>query len=384
MPVDPRLWLDAPPRSSYPACQAVKAAAEQDLDGPYLRVVREGLMVDRRTLDSPDALIDAARRVPGMDVERFAIDLRSNAITESFGADLERVRAAAPHTHTEGRHRVPFPSFEFRAAAGGEDAAPAGVYDSGDVEQLRRAAIAAGAAAGDGLSGRRGAGAALRPAGHARGRGGIRPAGPARGGRAVAAGHRMARAPGAGADRRAVVAGVSGLDSVRSRSVGGEEQRLVRAQRPAKLALEPGVELAHAALADAERATGLGQREALARRAGSRRRARGREARRRPRRAARERPRPRARAAGSVSASSSTSDSMRSCAQPSSTSATTFSEPTLPRSTSPRRRVSSAGSIDSASATSRVVGGRPCTAPNSSMTRSMSRCQRRTERGAQS
>jgi hypothetical protein len=41
MPTDPRLWLDAPSVSSYPACQAVKAAADQGLDGPYLRVVRE-------------------------------------------------------------------------------------------------------------------------------------------------------------------------------------------------------------------------------------------------------------------------------------------------------------------------------------------------------
>jgi predicted DsbA family dithiol-disulfide isomerase len=153
MPVDPRLWLDAPPRSSYPACQAVKAAAEQALDGPYLRVVREGLMVDRRTLDSAEALIDAARRVPGMDVERFAIDLRSNAITESFGADLERVRAAAPHAHVEGRRRVPFPSFEFRPAGGDRAAEPVGVYDSGDVEELRGAAITAGATSAGGLPG---------------------------------------------------------------------------------------------------------------------------------------------------------------------------------------------------------------------------------------
>ena len=29
MPVDARLWLAAPPRSSHPACLAVKAAAEQ-------------------------------------------------------------------------------------------------------------------------------------------------------------------------------------------------------------------------------------------------------------------------------------------------------------------------------------------------------------------
>jgi putative protein-disulfide isomerase len=40
MPVDPRVWLDAPPRSSYPACLAVKAAAEQGLDAPYLLVLR--------------------------------------------------------------------------------------------------------------------------------------------------------------------------------------------------------------------------------------------------------------------------------------------------------------------------------------------------------
>jgi predicted DsbA family dithiol-disulfide isomerase len=138
MPTDPRLWLDAPPSSSYPACQAVKAAAEQDLDGPYLRVVREGLMVDRLKLDSADALIDAARRVPGMDVERFAIDLRSHAIVEAFGADLERTRAAA----RDGEPRVPFPSFEVR----GDGDEVHWIYDSTDPAQLRQAALAAGGA----------------------------------------------------------------------------------------------------------------------------------------------------------------------------------------------------------------------------------------------
>jgi predicted DsbA family dithiol-disulfide isomerase len=138
MPTDPRLWLDAPPTSSYPACQAVKAAAEQGLDGPYLRVVREGLMVDRLKLDSADALIDAARRVPGMNVERFAIDLRSHAIVEAFGADLERTRAAA----RDGEPRVPFPSFEVR----GDGDEVHWVYDSTDPAQLRQAARAAGGA----------------------------------------------------------------------------------------------------------------------------------------------------------------------------------------------------------------------------------------------
>jgi predicted DsbA family dithiol-disulfide isomerase len=114
MPVDPRLWLDHPPRSSYPACQAVKAAAEQGLDGPYLRVVREGLMARRQKLDTADTLVAAARGVAGMDVARFAVDLQSAAIVEAFGADLDRARAAA----LDGEPRVALPSFAFRGEDG--------------------------------------------------------------------------------------------------------------------------------------------------------------------------------------------------------------------------------------------------------------------------
>lgn len=143
MPADPRVWLDRPPASSYPACQAVKAAGEQDLDGPYLRVVREGLMVGRRTLDSAQTLVDAAREVEGMNVERFELDLRSHAIAELFAADLDLARAAAPEQH-DGRGRVPFPSFE----VSGEDVRLRGVYGDHRVEPLREAAVAAGASPG--------------------------------------------------------------------------------------------------------------------------------------------------------------------------------------------------------------------------------------------
>jgi putative protein-disulfide isomerase len=110
MPVDPRLWLEHPPASSYPVCLAVKAAAEQGLDGPYLRRAREGLMCERRKLDNADALVDLARTVDGIDLARFAIDVASNAIVESFGADLERTReAGAAH---------PLPFVEVEGAAG--------------------------------------------------------------------------------------------------------------------------------------------------------------------------------------------------------------------------------------------------------------------------
>jgi predicted DsbA family dithiol-disulfide isomerase len=92
MPVDPRIWRQRPPRSTYPACQAVKAAAEQQLDGAYLRVLRVAIMCRRRPMDTADALIDAAGGVERLDLPRFEIDLRSHAITEAFAADLERAR----------------------------------------------------------------------------------------------------------------------------------------------------------------------------------------------------------------------------------------------------------------------------------------------------
>ena len=96
MPIDPRIWSGTGPlRSTYPACMAVKAAADQ---GPraeerYLRVLREGIMCHRRRLDRTEALVEEARRA-GLDAERFRIDLESAATTEAFAADLEDARAA--------------------------------------------------------------------------------------------------------------------------------------------------------------------------------------------------------------------------------------------------------------------------------------------------
>jgi predicted DsbA family dithiol-disulfide isomerase len=108
MPVDVRLWLDAPPASSYPACMAVKAAAEQGLDGALLRLLREGFAFERRKLDTTDALVGEARKVPGLNVQRFGVDLGSHAIVEAFGADLDRARELG------GGERPPLPSVEFR------------------------------------------------------------------------------------------------------------------------------------------------------------------------------------------------------------------------------------------------------------------------------
>lgn len=132
MPADPRVWLEGAPRSSYPACMAVKAAAEQGLDGPYLRRLRLGTMTRRERLDNAEALTAAAREVGGMDVARFEIDLRSNAIVEAFGSDRERAQQACGE-----QERPSLPAFAF---GGGEP------LQTGDVDRLREAALAAGAA----------------------------------------------------------------------------------------------------------------------------------------------------------------------------------------------------------------------------------------------
>lgn len=126
MPADPRVWLKGAPRSSHPACLAVKAAAEQQLDGLFLRRLREGLFTRRERIDNVEAFLAAGRDVAGLDLARFEIDLRSNAIIELFAADRERAVAACDED------RPSLPSF----AVG--DGPPIGV------DGLRDAVVAAG------------------------------------------------------------------------------------------------------------------------------------------------------------------------------------------------------------------------------------------------
>jgi putative protein-disulfide isomerase len=131
MPMDPRLWSETPIRSTFPACMAVKAAAEQGPEAAerYLRAAREGLMCRRRRLDTAEPLVEVAREV-GLDVPRFRVDLDSNAIVEAFGADLEETRS----------EEAELPSIRFEGGSG-----TAWVPGTASYEDWRAAAIAAGA-----------------------------------------------------------------------------------------------------------------------------------------------------------------------------------------------------------------------------------------------
>lgn len=154
-PIDPLLWKEAPIKSTYPACMAVKAAQEQSDDGGYryLRAVREGLLCFRRKLDTTEALVETAREAR-LDAARFRIDLESHAIVEAFGNDMEIVRDVPDEVRAAGKavsahgspERMPFPSAVFV----GEDGSHHGVYGAAGYEELRAGAVAAGAVAVDG------------------------------------------------------------------------------------------------------------------------------------------------------------------------------------------------------------------------------------------
>lgn len=140
MPLDPLGWRDGPISSTYPACTAVKAAQEQAHDAGYgyLRALREGIVCFRRKLDTTEALVEAARGA-GLNVERFRVDLGSNAIVEAFGADLEATRDVPGGSPREDR--VPFPTLRF-----GEEH---WVFGHADYDDYREAAVAAGARPGE-------------------------------------------------------------------------------------------------------------------------------------------------------------------------------------------------------------------------------------------
>jgi hypothetical protein len=153
MPCDPRIWTKNPLDSTYPACRAAKAAAEQGPDAAYryLRTLREGIMCEVRKLDDDESLIDAAERA-GIDRARFATDLRSDASAEAFDADLEEVRdppqeardAGAVHRDKKGRERIGFPSALF---IGNDTGQHVWAGEAVDVAKMRDAALQAGAKA---------------------------------------------------------------------------------------------------------------------------------------------------------------------------------------------------------------------------------------------
>ena len=152
MPLDPRVWARDGVRSTYPACIAFRAAAEQ---GPapaerYLRVLREGFMCHGRKLDGPEALATEARRA-GLDVaalpHRPGVERDPGGVRERpRGVAHDPGRRAPGRARRRGQHgssveRLAFPALRF-LGGGGEEHWVGGDHS---YEEWRDAATAAGA-----------------------------------------------------------------------------------------------------------------------------------------------------------------------------------------------------------------------------------------------
>jgi putative protein-disulfide isomerase len=146
-PLDPLTWAEGGIRTTYPACMAVRASVEQGTEAAfaYLRRLREGIMCERLKLDHAEALVESARQA-GLDVERFRLALRSHAITEAFGTDLEATAALAaeqgarPAQSSVGVGGAALPTAVF-AGDGGREI----VSGLQPIDAYRRAAEACGA-----------------------------------------------------------------------------------------------------------------------------------------------------------------------------------------------------------------------------------------------
>ncbi len=99
MPIHDRVWFENPPKSSIPACLAVKTA---ELQSPvaaeqYLRAVREAVMLQGRDISERKVLLEVAselaRRKPAvLDFSRFEQELGREASKKALEEDLQKTR----------------------------------------------------------------------------------------------------------------------------------------------------------------------------------------------------------------------------------------------------------------------------------------------------
>ena len=97
--LNPRIWVDDAPASSYLACMAVKCAALQSAEAEhlYLHSIREAVMVRGINIAFESRLVQVAREVeqryPAIfDTEQFSRDLRNGNGLDAFRQDLTEVQ----------------------------------------------------------------------------------------------------------------------------------------------------------------------------------------------------------------------------------------------------------------------------------------------------
>jgi predicted DsbA family dithiol-disulfide isomerase len=98
MPIQHNIWMKDPPASSYPACIAVKCAGLQsvEIEGRYLRLLREAIMIKGINIARQSVLIDVAKQLSkefsSFDLTAFEQDLTNDKGLEAFRSDLQEIR----------------------------------------------------------------------------------------------------------------------------------------------------------------------------------------------------------------------------------------------------------------------------------------------------
>jgi predicted DsbA family dithiol-disulfide isomerase len=120
VPIDPHIWEQDPPASSYPACVAVKAAELQGrVQGErYLRRLREAVMRERRNIARREVLIEIARELAGKSCDGDALNAEGVERDIDSGVALELFREDLRDASYRGIGR--FPTMIMRAVGSSE------------------------------------------------------------------------------------------------------------------------------------------------------------------------------------------------------------------------------------------------------------------------
>lgn len=110
VPVDPAIWENDPPSSTWPACKAVKAAAQQSSKAAesYLKRLRAAALTERQNVARYAVLLRLAEEA-GLDAPAFERDLAVRARTHEIQEDIREAKRNNIRTR---------PSFLFQNAGG--------------------------------------------------------------------------------------------------------------------------------------------------------------------------------------------------------------------------------------------------------------------------
>lgn len=97
LPIPHRIWIDDPPKSSYPACIAVKCATLQsvELGELYLHFVQEAIMMHSLNIAQYEVLKQVAEQVAAaacFNVDQFAEDMENGNGVEAFRKDIQEIK----------------------------------------------------------------------------------------------------------------------------------------------------------------------------------------------------------------------------------------------------------------------------------------------------